>query len=328
MNKKTIQLTQYAVNFAARFGFLTKDIFFEHLCRNRKSQQYQHWKSLTESGLFFPSIRQQGLCYLSHKGKKLAQYQAAPNKSLYVLSHEIIVANILFELESTGLLVDSWTEFELATDPYEACLLLGLKRIDKLPDLLVDLKGRNKTLRIAIEVENTLKSKERYHRIGYSYLNMKNVSLVIYCCSKLSIQRTVRKIFSDSIFFKEQKSPITFLNDDFVSSKLDAEAIIINRKMPIKNMLMAALEIEANQWPQQPKTNRNQFREINPMNLKNENHFSKKDQELEPARPTPAPWQSLRDHPHSTNTLIEGGHEPGAGVGRGPDLTEEEKLKE
>ena len=55
--------------------------------------------------------------------------------------------------------------------------------------------------------------------------------------------------------------------------------------------------------------------------------FSKTDQELTPPAQAPAPWQSLRDHPHPT-MLTEGGHEPGAGVGRGPDRTGEEEREE
>ncbi len=266
MSSKTKQLTQNTINFSARFGFLTKEIFFEYLCHNSKSQQYEHWKSLTDKGYFYSSSRQQGLLHLTLKGKKLAQYQVAPNKSLYFLAHDILVSTILLELESTKLVKESWTEFELARDPLRTSLILGVTRIDKLPDLVVDLVGHNKTLRIAIEVENTLKSKERYSRIGSSYLNMKNINLVIYCCSSLTIQRAVRNIFSDVTFFKEQKSPISFLTDDFRKMKFETDAWLLNQKISLKNMLLAALEIDQNQWITKPEKNRNPFRENNSNN--------------------------------------------------------------
>jgi hypothetical protein len=76
-----------------------------------------------------------------------------------------------------------------------------------------------------------------------------------------------------------------------------------------------------------PKKNRKPFRENKLESNFEKLCFSKADQELNLSAQAPAPWQSLRDHPHPT-MLIEGGHEPGAGVGRGPDLTEEEELKE
>lgn len=273
MSSKTEQLTQNAINFAARFGFLTKDIFFEYLCHNSKSQQYQNWKFLIEKGYFYSSKRQQGLLHLTSKGKKLAQYQVAPNKSLYTLAHDILVSTLLLELENTALVKESWTEFELVRDPLRTSLILGVTRIDKLPDLVVDLNGHNKTLRIAIEVENTLKSKERYSRIGSSYLNMKNINLVAYCCSSLTIQRAVRNTFSDAIFLKEQKSPISFLTEDFRKMKFETDAWLLNRKISLKNMLLTALEIDPNQWIKKPEKNRNPFRKNKSKNTDQKNQF-------------------------------------------------------
>lgn len=325
MNKKSIQLTQSTINFAARFGFITKDIFFEYFCHNMKSQQYHHWKSLTANGYFYPSTKQQGLAYLTLRGKKLSQFAVVQNASLYTLTHEILVSKIFLELSSTGLVLNSWTENELASDPYDTCLTLGVRRVDKLPDLLVDLKGKNKHLRIAIEVENTLKSKERYQRIGSSYLNMKNINLVVYGCANTAIQNVIRKIFSDPIYFREQKSPINFLTEGFKKNKLETEAWLLNRQMSFKNMLIAALEITPDEWAQNQEKNWKPFRENKIKDNQEKNEIPKEEQVVESPAQAPAPWQSLRDHPHST-MLIEGGHEPGAGVGRGPENTEEDKI--
>ena len=267
MNNRSLQLTQNAINFTARFGFLTKEIFFEYLCHNRKTQQHLHWNSLFNNGYFYPSRRQQGLCHLTSRGKKLAQHQVAPNKSLYTLTHDLLAATILSELESTGLVRESWTEYELTRDPYKSCLILGVNRMDKLPDLVVDLKGQNKTLRVAIEVENTLKSKERYQRIGSSYLNMKNINLVVYCCSSLTIQRSVNNAFSNTSFFKEQKSPIFFLAEGFKKEKFMTDAWLLSRKILLKDMIIAALEIEQKEWIQKPEKNRNPFRENDSKNI-------------------------------------------------------------
>jgi hypothetical protein len=328
LHKSSMQILQHSINFAARFGFLTKDIFFEQLCHKKKSQQYFHWGKLINDGYFFQSKKLPGLIYLTPRGKRLTQFPIAPHKNLYSLSHDIIVANIFLQLEATGKLHKSWTEFELSKDPYQTCLLLGVKRIEKLPDLLVDLKSASKTVRIAIEIENTLKTKDRYYRISQNYLSMCNVSLLLYGCSSTAIECSVIAAFSDPIFLREQKTPITFSNSEFKKSHLGFEARLLDRKMPLKMMLAAALEIPTAELIENPENNWNQFRENKTEINFEKQSFSKEDQELKPARPTPAPWQSLRDHPLPTNTLREGGHEPGAGVGRGPDLTGEEELKE
>lgn len=58
--------------------------------------------------------------------------------------------------------------------------------------------------------------------------------------------------------------------------------------------------------------------------------MSRKQKEIKDIRgphPTPAPSQSVPDHPHPTSTLIEGGQEPGAGVGWGKTGNKTIKLR-
>lgn len=301
MNKSSAEILQNAINFAARFGFLTKEIFFEHLCFYQTTQQYYHWNRLITGGYFFKSQKQHNLIYLTLKGKKLATVSVAPNKSLYILNHDILVAKIFLQLERTGKLLIAWTEFELSKDQYQTCILLGVNRIDKLPDLLVDLQGANKTIRIAIEIENTLKAKDRYLRISQGYLSMKNVNLLMYGCSSLVIENTVARAFSGAEFVRGQKVPITFLNSEFTKLYFGTEGSLLNRQMPLKTMLSAVLEISEDIWVKKPKKNRKPFRENILENNFEKQSFSKEDQGLDPPAQAPAPWQSLRDHPHPTS---------------------------
>lgn len=293
MNKSSAEILQNAINFAARFGFLTKEIFFEHLCFYQTTQQYYHWNRLVTSGYFFKSQKQHGLIYLSTKGKRLATVSVAPNKSLYILNHDILVAKIFLQLERTEKLLNAWTEFELSKDQYQTCLLLGVNRIDKLPDLLVDLQGANKTIRIAIEIENTLKAKDRYLRISQGYLSMKNVNLLMYGCSSLVIQNTVARAFSGAEFVRGQKVPISFLNTEFNKIYFSAEGLLLNRRMPLKTMLSAALETPENALEKKPKKNRKPFRENILENNFEKQSFSKLDQELTLPAQAPAPGRAF-----------------------------------
>lgn len=289
LSKSSMKILQNSINFAARFGFLTKEIFFEQVCQKKKSQQYVHWGKLISDGYFFRSTKLPNLLYLTPRGKRLAQFSVAPHKSLYSLNHDIMVANTFLQLEATGKIKSSWTEFELSKDQYQTCLLLGVKRLEKLPDLLVDLKGTSKTIRIAIEIENTLKTKDRYYRISQNYLAMNNVKLIVYGCSSTTIEVSVKAVFSDSQFLREQKTPITFLNSEFKKNHLDTEARILNRNMSLKKMLAAALEISVDELNVRPEYHRNSFRENNLENSFEKQSFSKEDQELKPARPSSGP---------------------------------------
>jgi hypothetical protein len=233
------------------------------------------------------------------------------------------VAKTLLELEATGLVLDSWTEAELRASPSTVYNILGVNRIDKLPDLVVDLRGQSTSLRCAFEIENSRKEKERYDRMAMCYLAMKKINLVIFGCANQLIAQSINRSFSGEIFRTNQKVPITFSNSDFEKVGFEVNSALLHRQMPLRQMLLAALQIDETKWQKamdKPWTAQNKNPEKSGSNtfLK-----QKEDQDLKAVRPSTGPLASFRDHPHSTNTLIEGGHEPGAGVGRGP-----EKLRE
>lgn len=44
-----------AQEFAARWGFITRDLFFEFFCKMSQAQQYRYWHQLVARGLFAAS---------------------------------------------------------------------------------------------------------------------------------------------------------------------------------------------------------------------------------------------------------------------------------
>lgn len=319
--------TQSAVNFAARFGFINQGIFFKYLCQKLKSQQYRYWRKLTANGHFKASASDRNILYLTKKGRELAQFEPVAARSVYLVPHDLLVATVILELEMSGLVTESWTEAELLCSPATTYQVLGVNRIDKLPDLVVDLRANQKALRIAFEIENSRKAKERYDRMALNYLAMKNVNLVIFGAANLMISKSIRRAFSGAIFQNSQKTPIIFSNEDFKSEGFAAQAELLQTQLPLRKMLLAALEADSEAWVRVPEKNRNAVCLFPENSNGGRKRKSKPDQVFGEARPRPGPLASFRDHPHPT-MLTDGGHEPGAGVGRGPDLTGEEERAE
>lgn len=314
-------LTQQVANFTARFGFITRELFFDYFCQINKTQQYFYWRQLVKNGAFIASQSDNNIYYLTQQGRLLAEVETVAARKSYFIPHDELVAKIYLNAIATGLVAEAWTEAELKTSASTVYNVLGVDRIDKIPDLVIDFKGQSKILRCAFEVENTRKIAERYDRMAFNYYSMKKIHLILFGCSNEGIVNSVNKSFSGALFQKSQKVPITFLNENFKNEGYETMASLTNKKMRLREMLIAALRIENDAWSIHPEKNVTQKQNFPENSKYKNNQIPKEDQDITPARPSTGPLASFRDHPHPT-MLIEGGHEPGAGVGRGTESTE------
>ncbi len=321
MISREMILTQQAANFTARFGFITRELFFEYFCQINKTQQYFYWRQLLKNGAFVASQSDNNIYYLTQQGRLLADVEAVTARKSYFISHDEFVAKIYLNALATGLVVQAWTEAELKASASTTYSVLGVDRIEKIPDLVIDFKGQSKVLRCAFEVENTRKIAERYDRMAFNYYSMKKIHLILFGCSNEGIVNSVKRSFSGALFQKNQKVPITFLNENFKNDGYETIASLNSKKMRLREMLIAALQIENDAWPTHPEKTVTQKQNFPEKSKCENNQIPKEDQDITPARPSTGPLASFRDHPHPT-MLIEGGHEPGAGVGRGPESTE------
>lgn len=262
MISQEMVITRSAVNFAARFGFIHQELFFEYFCNRKKSQSYNYWGKLLTNGSFIGSSSDKHIFYLSAKGRRGAEFEPVPTRNIYLVPHDLLVAKIILELELSGLVVESWTEAELLGSASTTYQVLGVNRIDKLPDLVVDLKGKDKVLRLAFEIEHSRKTKERYDRMAVNYLSMKNINLVIFGASHLMIAQSIKRSFSGDLFLKSQKSPIIFANDAFKHLGFDVEAELLNTKTSLKRMILAALEHPDSEWRNSPEKCQNLLTKI------------------------------------------------------------------
>ncbi len=253
---KDVKLSTLA--FAAKFGFVTKELFFEYLCPLSQNRKFVHWRRLLIEGYLQPSPTLPDVRYLTPAGRK-AIGRAVPARAIYFIEHDSIAAKLYLELNSSGLLIHSSTEYELKTSPWNACNILGGDNLDKVPDLTADLKSNTGFIRIAIEVERSRKTNFRYDQLALRYLRLRQVHLMLFCCNKLSTANAIERAFNAETFRNSGKIPALFLITEFEKNRMAVETKFLKKRMPLKTLLLAALEQPTSAWSEKVKTGDNPF---------------------------------------------------------------------
>lgn len=216
MKRPNEKIISDALNFAARWGFLSQNIFFEFLCPLKHVQRYNYWSHLVSAGLFLTSKSDRKVLILSKKSRDAMGGSIRPARSHFYIKHDETVARIYLALECRGLILESWLEDELMRNPIQAYSALGVQSIQRLPDLVFDLKSQSgKPVRCALEIERFTKSRVRYLKMAMAYLNSGKVDIVLIGCAQSSTENSVRRAFSSRAHIESQKTPGTFLYDEF-----------------------------------------------------------------------------------------------------------------
>ena len=250
-----------ALAFTARFGFITRDIFFEYLCPLKKTRQYVYWKKLQEQCYIKPARSFANIFYLTPLGRKTFSLPSAPARSALFVQHDTFIASLLFELMASGLVLKSWTDYELMKKKADAYAVLGCDRLEKIPDLVVEMKAKTGSLKIAFEVERSRKSDAQYDQIALNYLGLKNINLVIYACNNQLTAKAIARAFNFDLSLKNEKFPAIFLTETFKKNKTNAESRYFEKILPLKHLLLAALELPNSEWRDSVKNSRKPFRE-------------------------------------------------------------------
>ncbi len=254
MSRKDIETLRKAQLFAARFGFITQDIFFQYLCPKGRSQSYFYWKALVDDGWFIRSTRDMRVCYLSRKSRTLLGAGCLPARALTYVDHDSQLGAFYLSMNRTDLVLRAWTEADLTRAPWEAYQILGSDRLSKIPDLILDLRTDRGFLRVAVEIEKTRKSRSRYAQMAMSYLDMPRIDLMIFGCESEVIVSETRRAFLGENFQKAQKIPGTFLLNDFTERAFRAAFQFQGRDYEFAEFLRAATRLENLEFPSVPDT--------------------------------------------------------------------------
>lgn len=238
MKKPNNKILAEALEFAARWGFLSQQIFFEFICQMSQAQQYRYWVFLVDQGYFVKSKYSDQVLILSKKGRVEFGDLARPARSRFYIEHDSIVARIFLALEARGLIVDSWLEDELMRNPTTAYAILGMPQIHRVPDLVFDLRtSDDQFVRCALEIERITKSQSRYAKMALAYLNASKIDVVLVGCAQPATEKMVRRAFSTSAHIESKRIPGTFLYEDFESASLASAIRFQGNEMSVERFL-------------------------------------------------------------------------------------------
>lgn len=258
MRLRNVSIINSAVSFTAQFGFLSRDIFFRYLCPLSVAGQYSFWKYLIDSSLFYESRGNNKVLHLTSKGFRTAGPNSIKGRSHFYIHHDSRVAEMLFILAETNLVECFWTEGALKQTPWDAIGILGGDNLEKLPDLVVDLKGREKTYRLAVEVEASLKTKVRYDQMAMAYLRIPQVDLILFVCENAAIELQVTRAFESDEFSKAKKVLVTTLAAELSNSGMACGVRVKKHKFKLEDVLKHVLGMD--QFPlSKLKDNKNSF---------------------------------------------------------------------
>jgi len=232
------QITKQALEFAARWGFLTKDLFYDFICRMSAVQNYRYWRSLTEDSLFVQSKASENVLLLSHKSRRQFFGESArPSRLPAYIDHDSIAARFLMTLQQTGLVTNYWLENDLMSNPLETYDILGSARVHRIPDVIFDLKTSSGMVRCAYQVEKTTKTQSRYSKIGLAYLDYSKINLVLFACGSLAMEVAVTRGFQGNAFTDANRVPGIFQYPDFSALGLKTKIRFGTREYSILNFL-------------------------------------------------------------------------------------------
>ena len=201
------------IKFAAKSGFLSKDLWNDFFASGSVSWKNKLWASFVKEKIFFPHYA------------KVASHVLVPNKRhslvqkvvgdglvsapfVSQLDHDERLARMVLTLLKDGIATNYRLEPELKR------LSAGVQRHyesqqkDKLPDALILLPDEKKT-RIAIELELTKKDPKRYRKIMNTYASFRRADKVIFVVRNDRISQTIRQAMRDT-YYPHWTKPVGF----------------------------------------------------------------------------------------------------------------------
>ncbi len=188
---KTYKIPEEEIRLAAKCGFLSKRLWNDHINKRTRSWSYERWKGFIKKEIFIPFGRHRGdeIVFLNKQSdivKSVVRGQfVAPPFAYQILHDEIVVDTVL-----------SWTKSKNVSNYFfepeirKAPRAFGIRKIDKIPDAIVDIKGEH----FAIEVELSIKSPKRYRKALTSYAISENYREVHFFTDRVEIKHHLLKV--------------------------------------------------------------------------------------------------------------------------------------
>ena len=239
--KKRIGLLQSVVKITAMFGYISKQTILSQVQQeNSERMAFHRMRQIFDSGMFTDARSIDELRYLglSNSGRTLANtlgVTPAPIPSKNTILHDELVTKIALSLSQGGLIRNWVPEIQLKLGRKPNAPRQSTRNYRKYPDLVFDLNVPNKKIRMALEVELTMKSRKRYRTLLYKYSVSEEFHTVVFVTETAAITRAIKEVMSE-IKFPESKIPLLFgKRNEVESDPCNAPLVSSNRTWTINS---------------------------------------------------------------------------------------------
>jgi len=238
-----------AVIYTKKFGFISKSFFWKYLSPTPRSTKYYYWDRFLKSKFFIPyrEIEESSEFFYLNSRKSnsvIDGNETVSRRSPYYFFHDDKVMRIIHLLTVNGFVKKYWTEQELKSNRPLALDLLG-GDYTKLPDLVFDLNISNQEFRVALEVEITRKSNDRYLRSFLGYSSFRNVDLILFANQQSRITNALKEILSKRLFDDSTRKFGFFDLVGFNQNHLATDLEINSKTIPLGQFFRNLIEIKS-----------------------------------------------------------------------------------
>lgn len=178
--------------FAGKMGFLSKPLWNEFFASKSRAQNARNWNKLLSEEYFRPHDSKMliNVLVLGPRGIRELKQQgivAVTKPHLGQFDHDVKVSKIILGLEKEHFLDKYITEGELKKKFYVGNKSSRESISSKFPDLTLEFERPSRFKRVAIEVEQSLKSLKRYEQLMNSYANQNRVDVVVFVSDRQTI---------------------------------------------------------------------------------------------------------------------------------------------
>lgn len=210
MSAKIVPLRE--IHFAAKTGFLSKSLWLEFFTSRSRSRNSRVWHRLMQDGYFrphgskmLPDVLVLGSRSLSELGRRGILTVNKPHLGQF--DHDEKAARIVLNLERGRLLDGFTTEAELKRKFWLKTSREGGEA--KFPDLTLELSSPAKFRKVALEIEQSKKSFERYKKVMNSYAASKDIEAVVFISDQQSIFNSLSRAMKE-VNYPSWERPVGF----------------------------------------------------------------------------------------------------------------------
>lgn len=239
MKKKYLPIKE--IHFAAKSGFLTKELWLDFFAYGCRAWRFRLWKQFIDDGVLIEhhSKNAKDIWVLNRRNllvQRTIGSHIAHAPFISQITHDEMIARIVLNIMKDGAGLFYRLEPELKK------MTPGIKgpadsnnRL-KFPDGLIQLKNADKS-RVALELELTAKDPKRYRRILQAYASFQKADMIVFIVREDRLIKTIRKAMHDT-FYPTWEKPIGFGHlNDWLSNPTTAKISFTDQVTTIAEMV-------------------------------------------------------------------------------------------